>query len=391
VRILLFTGKGGVGKTTSAAATAVLAARRGLRTLVLSTDPAHSLADALGVPLGPDPTPVAPNLLGQQVDTQRRFEQSWATVRGYLKDLLGRGGVDELAAEQLTVLPGADEVLALLEVRSRVRAGDLDLVVVDCAPTAETLRLLALPAALGWYFEHAFPGHRRLARAARPFVGTGAMLPADDVFGSLQRLHGELADVHALLTDPRRASVRLVLTPEAVVVAEARRTFTSLSLYGFAVDAVVANRVIPAGGDDPWRAGWVAAQAARLDEVRQSFGGLPVYVGAYLPAEPVGLDALAAYGEQLYGGADPLGVPPEVRPLHVESVGEEAVLSMPLPLADRAEVDLARAGNDLVVTVGGQRRVVTLPEWLTSRPVSTATLAGGRLIVHFGLLPAGAA
>jgi arsenite-transporting ATPase len=217
------------------------------------------------------------------------------------------------------------------------------------------------------------------------------MLPADDVFGSLQRLHAELADVHALLTDARRASVRLVLTPEAVVVAEARRTFTSLSLYGFAVDAVVANRVIPAGGDDPWRAGWVAAQAARLDEVRQSFGGLPVHVGAYLPVEPVGLDALAAYGEQLYGDADPLGAPPEIRPLHVESAGEEAVLSMPLPLADRAEVDLARAGNDLVVTVGGQRRVVTLPEWLTSRPVSGATLADGRLVVHFGQVPAGAA
>ena len=390
MRVLLFTGKGGVGKTTSAAATAVLAARRGLRTLVLSTDPAHSLADAFGVPLGPDPTPVAPNLLGQQVDTQRRFEQSWAAVRGYLKDLLGRGGVDELAAEQLTVLPGADEVLALLEVRARVRAGDLDLVVVDCAPTAETLRLLALPAALGWYFEHAFPGHRRLARAARPFVGAGA-LPADDVFASLQRLHAELADVHAVLTDSRRACVRLVLTPEAVVVAEARRTFTSLSLYGFAVDAVVANRVIPAGGDDPWRAGWVAAQAARLDEVRESFAGLPVHVGPYLPVEPVGLDALAAYGEQLYGDADPLGAPPDVRPLHVESSGEEAVLSMPLPLADRGEVDLARAGNDLVVTVAGLRRVVTLPEWLTARPVRGASLTDGRLVVHFGHVPAGAA
>jgi arsenite-transporting ATPase len=390
VRVLLFTGKGGVGKTTSAAATAVLAARRGLRTLVLSTDPAHSLADALGVPLGPEPTPVATDLLGQQVDTQRRFEESWATVRGYLRELLGRGGVDALAAEQLTVLPGADEILALLEVRARVRAGDLDLVVVDCAPTAETLRLLALPAALGWYFEHAFPGHRRLARAARPFVGSEA-LPADDVFGSVQRLHADLAEVYALLTDPARASVRLVLTPEAVVVAEARRTFTSLSLYGFAVDAVVANRIIPAGGDDPWRAGWVAAQAVQLDEVRQSFAGLPVHLGPYLPEEPVGLDALAAYAEHLYGDADPLGAPPEIRALHVESDGEETVLSMPLPLAERAEVDLARAGDDLVVTVGGQRRVVTLPEWLSPRPVVGAALTDGRLVVHFGQVPVGAA
>jgi arsenite-transporting ATPase len=391
VRVLLFTGKGGVGKTTSAAATAVLAARRGVRTLVLSTDPAHSLADALGVPLGPEPTEVAPGLLGQQVDTQRRFEESWDTVRAYLKELFGRGGVADLVAEQLTVLPGAEEILALLEVRARALAGDVDLLVVDCAPTAETLRLLALPGALGWYFERAFAGHRRLAQAARPFLGRGAMLPGDDVFGAVQRLYADLSDVHALLTDAHRASVRLVLTPESVVLAESRRTFTHLALYGFTVDAVLANRVIPAGGDDPWRAGWAAAQGARLAEVRDSFAGLPVYVGPYLGAEPVGVEALAAYGRQLYGDADPLGVPPETRPLTIETTGTGAVLSMPLPLTDRGDVDLARTGDDLVVTVGGQRRVVALPEWLGPRPVSGARLDGGRLVVQFGHVGVGGA
>jgi arsenite-transporting ATPase len=389
VRVLLFTGKGGVGKTTSAAATAVLAARRGVRTLVLSTDPAHSLADTLGVPLGPEPTVVAPRLSGQQVDTQRRFEESWDTVRGYLKELLGRGGVEDLVAEQLTVLPGAEEILALLEVRARALADDVDLLVVDCAPTAETLRLLALPGALRWYFERAFAGHRRLAQAARPFLG--ARVPADDVFGAVQRLYAELSDVHALLTDGGRTSVRLVLTPESVVVAESRRTFTHLALYGFAVDAVVANRVIPSGGDDPWRAGWAAAQAARLDEVRESFAGLPVHAGPYLDAEPVGPDALAAYAHALYGDADPLGSPPAVRPLSIETAGAGAVLSMPLPLADRADVDLARAGGDLVVTVGGQRRVVALPEWLDGQPVRGARLDGGRLVVDFGHADVGGA
>jgi arsenite-transporting ATPase len=217
------------------------------------------------------------------------------------------------------------------------------------------------------------------------------MLPADDVFGAVQRLYGELSEVQGLLTDPARAGVRLVLTPESVVVAESRRTFTGLSLYGFTVDAVVANRVIPAGGDDPWRAGWAAAQAARLDEVRQSFAGLPVHVGPYLPAEPVGLEALAAYGSALYGDADPWGRPPDVRPLSVEAQGDGAVLSMPLPLADRGDVDLARTGDDLVVTVGGQRRVVALPGWLGSRPVSGAALTNGRLVVHFGQAKVGGA
>jgi arsenite-transporting ATPase len=384
VRVLLFTGKGGVGKTTSAAATAVLAARRGLRTLVLSTDPAHSLADALGVPLGAEPVEIAPGLLGQQVDTQRRFEESWGTVREYLKQLLGRSGIGDIVAEQLTVLPGAEEVLALLEVRARAAAGDVDLLVVDCAPTAETLRLLALPGALGWYFDRTFPAHRRLAKVARPFLGRDGVLPTDDVFAAVHRLSVELAEVNELLTDPARASVRLVLTPESVVVAESRRTYTSLALYGFTVDAVVANRVIPAGGDDPWRAGWAAAQATRLDEVRQSFAGLPVHVGEYLDAEPVGLDALASYGERLYGEADLLATAPEARPLQVEASGAEALVSLPLPLVDRADVDLARTGDDLIVTVAGHRRVVALPEWLGSRPVCGAALTDGRLTVRFG-------
>src|SRR5690348_12999252 len=253
MRVLLFTGKGGVGKTTAAAGTAALAARRGLKTLVLSTDAAHSLADALAVPAGPEPAEVEGGLYVQQVDTQRRFEQSWSAVRDYLLTVLDAAGVDALAAEELTVLPGAEEVLALLEVRDQVRSGLWDVVVVDCAPTAETLRLLALPDALGWYVERVFPVERRVVKSLRPVLGrvAGVPMPRDQVFDAMERLHAELAEVRTVLTDAR-TSVRLVLTPEAVVVAEARRTLTSLSLFGYRVDAVVANRVFPADGADAW-------------------------------------------------------------------------------------------------------------------------------------------
>src|SRR5437763_13938294 len=296
MRVLLFTGKGGVGKTTTSAATAALAARRALKTLVLSTDPAQSLADALDVELGHAPTEIpcdgTAGLYGQQVDTQRAFEDSWREVQHYLREVLEQGGVDPLEAEELTVLPGADEVLALLELRAQAESGDWEVDVVDCAPTAETLRLLALPGALGWYMDRVFPRERRMVRTLRPVLSqlAGLPMPPDKVFAAVERLHDELSEVRALLVDPVTTSVRLVLTPEAVVVAEARRTLTSLSLYGYRVDGVVANRVIPAGSSDPWMQGWVSAQRRQLDGIATSFGTMPVWVSTYQPEEPAGAD-----------------------------------------------------------------------------------------------------
>ncbi|HEY0645699.1 MAG TPA: ArsA family ATPase, partial [Nocardioides sp.] len=278
MRIILFTGKGGVGKTTAAAGTATLAARDGARTLVLSTDAAHSLADAFGVPIGADPTPVADRLFVQQVDAQRRFERSWVDIQRYLLSVLDAAGVDPITAEELTVIPGAEEVLALLELREQVLSGDWDVVVVDCAPTAETLRLLALPEALGWYMDRVFPAERRIVKALRPVLAkaAGVPMPHDTVFDAVERLHRDLDEVRQLLSGPD-ASVRLVLTPETVVVAEARRSLTTLSLVGYRVDGVVANRVFPSEGADPWRAGWVRAQEAVMSEVAASFDGLPVW------------------------------------------------------------------------------------------------------------------
>ncbi|MEV7011066.1 TRC40/GET3/ArsA family transport-energizing ATPase [Streptosporangium sp. NPDC051022] len=380
-RILLFTGKGGVGKTTAAAATAVRAAGSGLKTLVVSTDTAHSLADAFGVTAGGEPEEVSPGLYLHQVDTQRALERQWGELRDYARGLFAELGLDEVTAEEITVLPGAEEILALLQLREHARTGAWDVIVVDCAPTAETLRLLALPEALDWHVSRLLPVGRRLLRVLSPLVRGIAQVgvPEDHVVGAGERLHRGLLETRELLTGPG-AGVRLVLTPEAVVLAEARRTLTSLSLYGYRVDGVIANRVFPAEGADPWRRRWVEAQAGHLAEIEESFAPLPLYTVPYLEAEPVGPDALARVAEAMYGETDPFAPPATEAPLRITPDGE---LLLALPLAAKSEVGLARKGDELIVDAGSHRRILALPAALARRAVREAVLQEGVLRVRF--------
>jgi arsenite-transporting ATPase len=384
-RIVLFTGKGGVGKTTSAAGTATLSARAGQRTLVLSTDAAHSLGDAFGLAVvGPEPVEVERDLWVHQVDVQRRFERSWGEIQGYLVSVLDAAGVDPITAEELTVIPGAEEVLALLELRNHAVSGAWDVIVVDCAPTAETLRLLALPEALGWYMTRVFGVQRRVVRALRPVLtrAAGVPMPEDSVFEAVERLHRDLEEVQQILSE-KGSTVRLVLTPESVVVAEARRSLTTLSLYGYRVDGVIANRVFPEGEGDAWREGWVTSQAAVLAEVRQSFADLPIWRSDYRPGEPVGTDALAALAEAAYAGDDPLAASRGEGPMTITRTGTGAVLRIALPFAQKQDVDLARHGDELVVTVGSYRRLLALPAALRRHTVAAARVEDGALQVRF--------
>lgn len=384
MRLLLFTGKGGVGKSTVAAGTAALAAARGLRTLVVSTDTAHSLGDAFAAGVGSGPTEVAPSLFVQQVDAQRQFERSWTEIQGYLRDVLDAAGVDPLAAEELTVLPGAEEVLALLELRTQARSGEWDVIVVDCAPTAETLRLLALPEALNWYMRRLFPVERRMVKALRPVLAkaAGVPMPQEAVFDAVERLYAELAEVQELLSG-EQSSVRIVLTPERMVLAEARRAWTTLSLYGYPVDGVVVNRVFPSEGADSWRAGWVEAQAEVLADVHDSFASLTVWTSAYRSREPLGLEQLREVAAALYGDSDPFAPAAGSGPFRVEQADGVAVLHLALPEAGSADVDLARSADVLVITYGPYRRVLTLPASLDRLQVAGAQVAGGELRVRF--------
>lgn len=387
MRTLLFTGKGGVGKTTVAAGTASLAAGSGHKTLVLSTDPAHSLADALGLSdqeIYSEPTEVSANLWLLHVDVRDRFAQAWGEIQTYLLEVLDSAGVDPIEAEELTVLPGAEEVLALLQVRDCVRSGTWDVVVLDCAPTAETLRLLALPDALRWYMDRIWPTERRVLGVLRPILrkASGVPMPRDNVLDAIERLHADLSDVRAVLTGAD-ASVRLVTTPEAVVFAEARRTLTSLSLYGYRVDGVVVNRVFPADGADEWRQRWVAAQGEQLDRIVDDCHPLPIWRATYQAAEPVGVDRLAEVAAELYGADDPFAVHAETEPMRIERGDGAFVLSLALPLAAKGDVDLARRKDELVVTVGPHRRVLSLPAALQRCTVSGAAWEPGTLQVTF--------
>jgi arsenite-transporting ATPase len=385
MRVLLFTGKGGVGKTTVAAATAVRAAGAGSRTIIMSTDPAHSLADSFDVEITDRATQIAPNLWGEQIDAQKRLESNWREIQEYVIEVMNWAGLETVQAEELSVIPGIDEIFSLIDIRRHVDEGRYDLVVVDCAPTAETLRLLSLPEVLNWYIERVFPMERRVVKAVRPIVAKMTTLPiaGDDVFGAVERLHRNLDAVRRILTDEHASTVRLVVNPERMVISEARRTYTYLGLFGYRVDAVVVNRIIPEDVTDPYFVKWKDIQADHLQTVRESFQPVPILTARLFDREMVGLELLDAMGREVYGGKDVMGVLHRDEPIRVRKRGSAYALSMRLPFAAREDLDVHRRGDELLVRVGSYKRNLILPQVLQRLEVGGASFAGDDLEIAF--------
>jgi arsenite-transporting ATPase len=385
VRILLFTGKGGVGKTTTAAATAVRCADAGQRTIVLSTDPAHSLGDAFDLDLGDLTVEIADGLWGQQLDAQDRMEDAWDDIQDYLQAVFRWGGVDEIEAEELSVVPGLDEIFALTDIKRYAASGDWDTIVVDCAPTAETIRLLSLPGVLAWWMERLFPMGRRVNKVVSPLLGavTDVPVPGDDVFGAIERFYERLDGVKELLTDRTVTTARLVVNPERVVVAEARRTFTYLSLFGYSVDAVIANRLLPEAVSDPWFEDWKQRHVEHLASIEEGFAPVPVLRAELAPHELVGIDRLREFGTALYGEDDPARHRADVSPMRLERTDAGDVLSVDLPFVAKDELVLGRREDELLVRVGPYRRSILLPDSLKRRQVVDAALQDGALAVTF--------
>ena len=308
-RTILYTGKGGVGKTSVAACTARRCAAAGLRTLVISTDPAHSLSESLSAELGAEPVQVADRLWGQEVKAQEEMERHWSGVQEWLGELFVERGVDRISAEELTVPPGMDELFSLLRLQAHNESGRWDAIIVDCAPTGETLRLLSFPDVARWWIDKVFPFERQILAAARPIARSllDISLPSSAVFADIERLSQNLIAMNEILRDRRRCTIRLVMNPDKMVIGEAMRTFTYLNLYGYLTDAVIVNRLFPAGVGD-YFAAWRQVQEEHLELVHSAFAPVPVLCAPYFEQEVVGPEMLDRLADALFDGRDPAAV-----------------------------------------------------------------------------------
>jgi arsenite/tail-anchored protein-transporting ATPase len=377
-RTILYTGKGGVGKTSVAAATARRCAAAGLRTVVLSTDPAHSLSDSLEAELGAEPTQAGVNLFGQEVQAQEEMERHWDSVQGWLGSLLEERGVDRISAEELTVPPGMDELFSLLWIKRHHEEGEFDCVVVDCAPTGETLRLLSFPDVVTWWLERILPSQRRLAPFARSLFDMP--LPGDGVFEDVERLARNLVAMNGILRDRSRTTVRLVTNADRMVVKEAMRTFTYLNLYGYLTDAVVVNRLLPADG---YFAAWSELQREQLELVRSAFEPVPVLTAPYLEREVVGPEMLDRLAGEVFGERDPAAVLHSHIAQELVTENGRATLRVDVPFADKGDLGLKKIGLEVVVRVGGQKRTIMLPPALAAYSASGARFEDGTLEISF--------
>lgn len=381
-RTILYTGKGGVGKTSVAAATARRCAEQGLRTVVLSTDPAHSLSDSLETELDSDPTRIGERLWGQEVQAEREMEEHWGAVQRWLGSLLADRGVLDIAAEELTVPPGMDELFSLLQIKRHHQSGQFDVVIVDCAPTGETLRLLSFPDVAHWWLEKVFPWERRVVSAARPLARTflDVELPGEDVFADVQRLVRNLIAMNEILRDRERASIRLVMNPDRMVIKEAQRTFTYLNLYGYLTDAVVVNRLLPAEG---YFEAWSEIQREQLALVRSAFEPVPVLTARYMEREVVGPEMLDRLADEVFEASDPAAVLHSELAQQLVTANGSATLRVSVPFAEKGDLSLKKIGIEVIVRVGAQKRTIMLPPALAAYSASGARFEDGTLEIEF--------
>jgi arsenite/tail-anchored protein-transporting ATPase len=386
LRIILYSGKGGVGKTSLSAATAIRSARLGHRTLVVSTDAAHSLADALDARVGPTPTRIADGLDAVEVDVNEELSSHWGVIHEWLARFMAFQGMDEAVAEELAILPGMEELFSLLKVKSLAEQGAYDVAVIDCAPTGDTVRMLGVPEVLSFYFTRIFPIQRTVVRSVRPVAKriSNLPLPSDDVFEGVKHLYLQLQQMGPLLQDEKRSSIRIVLNPERMVINESRRLYTYLSLFGFPVDGVVANRVLPPEARSSYFDRWFDIQAGHLAEARRCFDPLPFLEARLFDREMVGLALLEEFARDVFGEGDPTRVLYRGRPVEVKKEGAGYALYIRLPFAEQDQIQVWTHGDELIVQVGNQRRHVVLPRALASRRLLGARFREQRLRVGFG-------
>ena len=391
MRILLFSGKGGVGKTSLSAATGVRLAELGYRTLVMSVDPAHSLADAFDLEAGlfdaktADPYRIADRLWIHEVNIQKEIKRHWERIWSYISSLLHTSGLSEVEAEEMAIFPGMEELSALLYVNEWHKEKRYDVMVLDCAPTGESLRFVSMPTTMKWYMQHVFPIQRGLLRAVRPIANRVVPfeLPPDDYFAAVKDLFSRIEGIDELLEDPRVTSVRLVTNAEKMVVRETQRAFVYFSLHGLTVDQVLVNRVLPDDVEDAFFREWRRTQEKFLKEVAAYFDPVPMRTVPLFRHEVLGLERIRELARQMFGeGEDPAAVTRTERPYSFQKRDGRYEIRLQAPFAAKGEVGLFKKGEELVIEVGNVRRHVGLPSSMAGLSPVRARLEGGTLIVE---------
>lgn len=365
MRIILFTGKGGVGKTTTAAATALQCAKQGLKTLVVSTDPAHSLSDALNVELKPEPTLITDNLWGQEFDVYYSMKKNWESMRHLMLSIFKWRGVDNVVAEELSVLPGMEEASAFLWIEKYYREQFYDVLIIDSAPTGETLTLLTLPQVMQSWLTKAFPGQKLIIKALGKILKKTKGIPLEEGYEELQNLFDKLETVQKIMLNPEVCSIRIVANPERMVIQEAKRAYTYLNLYGYNVDAIIVNRILPelAGGVGSVFEQYVQSQGKYLQDIEESFQPLPIFKVEHQGQEVFGLKLLEKIATAIYGEKDPAEIYHKESPFKVEEFPDYYKISMYLPFIGAEEFSLEKYGDELMISIGGRKKSVLLPRF----------------------------
>lgn len=386
MRIILYTGKGGVGKTSIAAATAVKAAREGKKTLVVSTDAAHSLGDSLDLKLSPEPMEIEPNLWAQEIDSVHEVELGWGTVQQYLTSLFTSKTVKDITTEELTVFPGMEDLLSLLRILKYYKEKTYDVIIIDCAPTGETLALLSFPEMFRWWMEKLFPVKRKAVKVIKPVVEPllGIPLPSDSVMGEIENIYNQLDEMKGILSDREITSIRIVVNPEKMVIKEAQRSFTYLNIYNFNVDAIVVNRVIPESVKDDYFKGWKEIQKKYKDLILDSFSPVPIYHAPLFENEIVGMEMLEKLGAEVFRDEEPSALKYNARTQEVSKTETGYLFSIYMPFTGREELELSQKGDELIIRTTKLKRNMTLPKTLQSLEVTGAKFEGDHLKISFG-------
>jgi arsenite/tail-anchored protein-transporting ATPase len=386
MRLIINTGKGGVGKTSVSVATAMRAAKMGYRTMVMSTDSAHSLADSLDMKLGSDITNVAPNLDALEIDVIHELRTKWSDIERYISDFFRSQGMDDLSAEEFAVFPGMEMIVALLYILDFDEKNTYDVTVIDTAPTGETLRLLSFPDMSEWYLDRLFNIVKRLVLMAKKFVGkvVDFPLPSEAVFNTISEVKGRMIKVRDILEDPKKTTVRLVVNPEKMVINETMRAYSYLCLYNKTVECLICNRVYPDDVDGEYFRKKLEEQKQYIELIHHAFDPMKMFFSYQMPTEMIGTNKLEYLADMIYGDSDPTAIYADQSPMRFESNKDEDVIALSIPFVEKGDIELLKPKeNTILVHVGSQKRLINLPLTMTKEELIGAELKDHELRIRF--------